>query len=80
MIPRQGPLHIRWEARNLSIEFKGKVNQNILTMEGQIDITGGANQHTNLLDRLIVDIYLSTPDGSVLERQNLLFHGQLAAR
>ena len=68
MIPRQGPVHIRWEAKHITIEFKGKVNQNILTMEGQIGITGGSIQHFAMLDRLVVDIYLSTPDGRVLDR------------
>ena len=68
MIPKQGSVHIRWEAKHITIEFKGKVNKNILTMEGQLGITGGGIQHFAMLDRLVVDIYLSTRDGSVLDR------------
>jgi hypothetical protein len=68
MIPKQGSVHIRWEAKHITIEFKGKVNQKTLTMEGQLGIAGGGIQHFATLDRLVVDIYLSTPDGSVLDR------------
>ena len=68
MIPKQGAMHIRWETKQITIEFKGKVSQNILTMEGQMGITGGGIQHFAMLDRLVVDIYLATPDGSVLDR------------
>jgi len=69
MIPKQGPVHIRWEARHITIEFKGKVNQNILAMEGQMSITGGGIQHFAMLDRLVADIYFSTRDGNLLGRQ-----------
>jgi len=76
MIPKQGHLHIRWEARHITIEFKGKVNQNILTMKGQIGITRGGIQHSTTLDRLVVDIYLSTRGGRVLDRHNLYSTGK----
>ncbi|MDX2447112.1 MAG: hypothetical protein QNK29_07945 [Desulfobacterales bacterium] len=65
-IPRQGSLHVTWEARHLTIAFKGRVSQNILTMNGRIDINSGGNQQFTLLDRLIVDIYLTDSAGNVL--------------
>lgn len=65
-IPRQGSLHVTWEARHLTIAFKGRVSQNILTMNGHIDINGGGNQQFTLLDQLIVDIYLTDSAGNVL--------------
>ena len=67
-IPGQGSLHVRWEARHLSIEFKGKVSQNLLTMNGHIDITGDGIQHFTLLDRLVVDIYFTDSAGTVLAK------------
>ena len=67
--PRQGSLHLRWEARHLTIEFKGKVSQNLLTTNGHIDITGDGIQHFTLLNRLVVDIYFTDPAGNVLDKQ-----------
>jgi len=67
-IPRQGSLHVTWEARHLTIAFKGRVSQNILTMNGHIDINGGGIQQFTLLDRLIVDIYLTDSAGNVLAK------------
>ena len=68
-IPGQGSLHVRWEARHLSIEFKGKVSQNLLTMNGHIDITGNKIQHFSTLDRLVIDIYFTDSTGNVLDKQ-----------
>ena len=68
-IPRQGFLHLRWEARHLSIEFKGKVSQNLLTTHGSIDITGREIQHFSMLSRLVVDIYFTNSTGNVLDKQ-----------
>ena len=68
-IPRQGSLHLRWEARHLTIEFKGKVSQNLLTTNGHIDITGDGIQHFTLLDRLVIDIYFTDSAGNVLDKQ-----------
>ena len=68
-IPRQGSLHLRWEARHLTIEFKGKVSQNLLTANGRIDITGDGTQHSSMLDRLVVDIYFTDSTGNVLDKQ-----------
>jgi hypothetical protein len=65
-IPGQGPLHVTWEARDLTISFKGRVSQNLLTLEGQIDITGRGIQHFSMLDHLVVDIYLTDSAGNVL--------------
>ena len=67
-IPGQGSLHVRWEARHLAIEFKVKISQNLLTMNGHIDITGGGIQHFTLLDRLVVDIYFTNSSGTVLAK------------
>ena len=68
-IPRQGSLHLRWEARHLTIEFKGKISQNLLTANGHIDITGEGLQHFSMLDRLVVDIYFTDSAGNVLIKQ-----------
>jgi hypothetical protein len=68
-IPRQGSLHLRWEASHLAIEFKGKVSQNVLTTNGSIDITGNEVQHFSMLTRLVVDIYFTDPTGNVLGKQ-----------
>ena len=68
-IPRQGSLHLRWEARHLTIEFKGKVNQNMLTANGTIDITSSEIQHFSMLSQLVVDIYFTNSTGNVLDKQ-----------
>jgi hypothetical protein len=68
-IPGQGPLHVTWESRHITIAFKGKVNQNQLTMNGDIGITGGGIQHFSMLDRLVVDIYFADSSGNVLARE-----------
>jgi hypothetical protein len=68
-IPRQGSLHLRWEARHLTIEFKGKVSQSLLTTNGRIDITGDGVQHFSMLDLLIVNIYFTDSAGNVLDKQ-----------
>lgn len=68
-IPRQGSLHLRWEARYLTIEFKGKVSQNMMTTHGSIDITGDRTQHFTMLDHLLVDIYFTDSSGKVLDKQ-----------
>ncbi len=68
-IPRQGSLHLRWEARHLTIEFKGKVSQNLLTTNGSIDITNSDIQHFSMLSRLLVDIYFTNSTGNVLDKQ-----------
>ena len=68
-IPRQGSLHLRWEAMHLAIEFKGKVSQNLLTTNGNIDITGNGAQHFSMLTRLVVDIYFTDSIGNVLDKQ-----------
>lgn len=65
-IPKQGSLHVTWEARHLTIAFKGRVSQNLLTMSGRIDINRAGIQPFTLLDRLIVDIYLTDSAGNVL--------------
>jgi hypothetical protein len=67
-ISRQGSLHLRWEARHLTIEFKGKISQNLLTANGHIDITGEGLQHFSMLDRLVVDIYFTDSAGNVLAK------------
>lgn len=69
LIPGQGRLHITWESRQLTIVFKGKVDQNSLTVDGKIDITDGGIRNVSLLDQLLVDIYFAKSDGSVLDRQ-----------
>ena len=66
MIPGQGRLHITWETRHLTIAFKGRVSQNLLTMEGQILFAGGEIQHFSMLDQLVVDIYFTDSSGRVL--------------
>ena len=68
-IPRQGSLHLRWEARHITIEFKGQVSQNLLTTNGRIDITGDGIQSYSMLDRLDVDIYFTDSAGNVLDKQ-----------
>lgn len=70
-IPRQGSLHLRWEARHLTIELKGKISQNLLTTNGHIDMTGDGVQHYTMLDRLIVDMYFADSAGNVLDKQTL---------
>ena len=67
-IPAEGPLHITWEAKHLTISFKGRVSQDILSMEGRIDITGGGIQNFAMLEHLVVDIYLADSEGTVLKR------------
>jgi hypothetical protein len=68
-IPRQGSVHLRWEARHLTIEFKGQVTQNLLRTRGRIDITGDEIQSLTMLDRLVVDIYFADSAGNVLDKQ-----------
>ena len=68
-IPGQGSLHLRWEARHLTIEFKGQVSQNLLTINGFIDIPGDGFQSLSMLDRLVVDIYFTDSTGNVLDKQ-----------
>ena len=68
-IPRQGSLHLRWEARHITIEFKGQVSQNLLTTNGRIDITANGMQPLSMLDRLVVDIYFTDSAGNVLDKQ-----------
>ena len=68
-IPRQGSLHLRWEARHITIEFKGQISQNLLTTNGRIDITGKEIQSFPMLDRLDVDIYFTDSAGNVLDKQ-----------
>lgn len=68
-IPGQGSLHLRWEARHLTIEFKGQVSQNLLTINGHIDIPGNGIQSLSMLDRLVVDIYFTDSAGNVLDKQ-----------
>ena len=75
LIPEQGSLHVRWEAKHLAIEFKGLVSQNRLTTEGHIDITADDIQHFTLLDRLAVDIYFTDSTGRVLEKQTFYSMG-----
>jgi hypothetical protein len=70
LIPGQGPLNITWESRQLTIAFKGEVDQNILTMDGRIDITGGGIQNLSMVSQLVVQIYFAKSDGSVLDRLN----------
>jgi len=65
-IPRQGSLHVTWEARHLTITFKGRVSQHILTMNGHIDINSVGIQPFTRVDRLIVDIYFTDSAGNVL--------------
>lgn len=69
LIPGQGRLHVRWESRQLTIEFKGDVDQRLLTMKGDIRITGGGIQHFTMLDHLLVDIYFTDATGTVLNRE-----------
>jgi hypothetical protein len=71
MIPQQGPLHITWEGRHLTVACKGSVRQNILTINGTIRITGGGIQHFSALDRLVVHLYYAKASGRVLDRRNL---------
>jgi len=73
LIPGQGPLHITWESRQLTIAFKGKVDEGVLTMDGTIGITDGGIQNVSRLDHLQVHIYFAKADGSVLERRNFYF-------
>ena len=68
-MPRQGSLHLRWEASHLTIEFKGKISQNLLTTNGSIDITSREIQHFSMLSRLVVDIYFTNSTGNVLDKQ-----------
>jgi hypothetical protein len=70
LIPGQGPLNITWESRQLTIAFKGKVDQGVLILDGKIDITGGEIQNVSMVNQLLVQIYFAKPDGSVLERRN----------
>lgn len=68
-LPRHGSLHVRWEAKHLTIEFKGLISQNRLTTDGHIDITAEDIRHFTLLDRLLVDIYFTDATGRVLDKQ-----------
>ena len=69
LVPRQGSLHLRWEARHITIEFKGQVSQNLLITNGRIDITANGIQPLSMLDRLVVDIYFTDSAGNVLDKQ-----------
>ena len=68
-INKQDSLHIKWEAKHMTVEFKGNVDQSRLTMKGQIELSGGGIQDFPVLDRLNVDIYLTDSDGKVLDRK-----------
>lgn len=68
-ISQQGSMHIRWEAKHLTIEFKGKVNQSRMKIAGDMVVSGGGIQHFSGLDRLLVDIYFANPEGNVLTRK-----------
>jgi hypothetical protein len=70
MIPREGKLHITWEARHLMVTLKGSVRQGTLTIDGSINRNKDLRDYTKL-DNLVVDIYFTNADGKVLRHAGL---------
>ena len=68
LIPQQGTLHMTWEARHLTITFKGKVRQNLLTIHGNI-LRGEGIRRFSTLDDLVVDVYFTNSSGAVLQHE-----------
>ncbi len=74
MIPREGKLHITWEARHLTVAFNGEVLQRVLSMQGDITSHPEISQFAKI-DRLKLDIYFTNATGRVL-RQTVFYTAQ----
>jgi hypothetical protein len=70
MIPREGKLHITWEARHLVVTVKGSVRQGTLSINGNINRNQDNGQLIKL-DRVAVDIYLTNSNGKILKHEVL---------
>lgn len=66
MLPREGKLHITWEARHLIVTVKGTAGQGILSLNGHISRNRDAIQFVKL-DNMLVDIYFANSAGKVLK-------------
>ncbi len=70
MIPREGKLHITWEARHLIVALKGSVRQGVLSINGSINRNRSQEQFDKL-DKVVVDIYMTNSAGKVLKHEIL---------
>ena len=74
MLPREGKLHITWEARHLTVAFKGNVRQSVLSLNAEISSHQDIRQFVKI-DRLQLDIYFTNTAGRVL-KQTLFYAAQ----